>query len=505
MGEIADRHNALFRLRSLIILEHRILGNIHLDFCKDNGVPQGVYTSVIIGANGIGKSYLLGAIAEIFSCLENLYQGTEPTVPRYYFNIVYYLAGETMEFANFREISPIEHGRRLYTQFVFKRAGKDVIANNMVLPNRVIVSATTITDKFVARSTDMYRYKGLRNENSPSMTGTRTMVRKTVNGLLNSLDVKYGFKNELHDLLQHLGLQPRLELSYKMGYVDVFVKRDMNVSELQRIFENQGNVFKRATKLWGTQNYEKIKEGNSEKLETAAAFLSRIAERGFDDGKSMLRYDLLEEHERVSEDRKALNILSQLDLLSYPSLTIYKNTDSYKFDQSSSGESSLLCQMVSIMSDIESNSLVLIDEPETSAHPNWQMSYIGWIKKIFEKYNNCHFVVSTHSHFILTDLEPTSSDIVALEKKDGVIRNVSEGVNTFSWSVDDILYRVFHVRNTRNYVFEGKVVELYKMVSNRDDKMKVVRLVDELSQYRLNGDDPLLNLLKTARNYVESV
>ena len=86
----------------------------------------------------------------------------------------------------------------------------------------------------------------------------------------------------------------------------------------------------------------------------------------------------------------------------------------------------------------------------------------------------------------------------------GVIKDVSDGVNTFSWSVDDILYRVFHVRNTRNYVFEGKVIELYKMVSNRDDKEKVRALMNELTAYRLNDDDPIMKLLDTAKNYVES-
>ena len=59
MGEIAERYEALFRLNSLTVLGHSILGDIHLDFWQYDGVPQGVYTSVIIGANGIGKSYLL--------------------------------------------------------------------------------------------------------------------------------------------------------------------------------------------------------------------------------------------------------------------------------------------------------------------------------------------------------------------------------------------------------------------------------------------------------------
>lgn len=503
MGEIAERYEALFRLNSLTVLGHSILGDIHLDFWQYDGVPQGVYTSVIIGANGIGKSYLLRTIAEIFCCLENLAAEKDYTVPQYYFKLEYTSHWEKMTFANFREINVVDHGRRRYTQFVFERNGELTDAGKMVLPNRVIVSSTTISDKYVAKSTDMYRYKGLLNEKSPSTTGTRTMVRKTVDGLLNSLDIRYGFRQELRDLLQHLGLKPRLELSYSLRYKDVFVKEDMTSMELQRIFEEQEGVFKRKTKLWGTRNYEKMKVEDIEKLEIAASFFVRLAHHGFDDGKRVIRYNLLEDG-RASHDREALKILTDLDILSYPSLKVYKDVEGYEFDQSSSGESSLLCQMVSIMSDIEPNSLILIDEPENSAHPNWQMSYIGWLKKIFEQYYNCHFVISTHSHFMLTDLEPVTSDIVALEKRGGIIKDVSDGVNTFSWSVDDILYRVFHVRNTRNYVFEGKVIELYKMVSNRDDKEKVRALMNELTAYRLNDDDPIMKLLDTAKNYVES-
>ena len=151
------------------------------------------------------------------------------------------------------------------------------------------------------------------------------------------------------------------------------------------------------------------------------------------------------------------------------------------------------------MSDIEPNSLVLIDEPENSAHPNWQISYIDWLKNIFLPYSNCHFVISTHSHFMLTDLKPQSSDIVALEKKDGIVRDVSEGVNTFNWSVDDILYRVFHVRNTRNYVFEQRLFELYKCLEHKEDnKQRILELKEELIRYQLGENDPLLLILKQA-------
>ena len=494
-----------FRLNSITIMEHPVLGNLHLDFCQDDVFPAGVYTSVIIGANGIGKSQFLRTLAEVFCCLESLHNGGEPSVPRCYFRLVYSSHWERMEFANFRDFNPVGHGMQRYNQFVFKRQGVEVGARDMILPKRVIASATTITDKYVARSTEMYRYKGLRNEKSPSSTGTRTMVRKTVDSLLGSLDAKFGFRDELCDLLTHLGLQPRLELSYNLRYKQVFVRDDMTRFELQHIFEHQDQYFeKRKTKLWGSFNFEKMRDEDIWKLDVVAEFYSRLARRGFDDGRQLLRYDLLEERERVSEDREALKIMSQLDLLTYPSLRVFKNDGNYNFEQSSSGESSLLCQMVSIMSDLEPNSLVLIDEPESSSHPNWQINYIGWLKKIFQRYCNCHFIISTHSHFLLTDLEPPTSDIVALEKRDGVIKDVSEGVNTFNWSVDDILYRVFGVRNTRNYVFEGKVIELYKLVENRGDRETVRALMEELLRYKLNEDDPIVKLLETAKKYAES-
>ena len=506
--ELEKDYNKLMTLRinSITILDHPILGRIKLDLCQEEGEPQGVYTTVIIGANGIGKSRLLGALAEIFCCLESLYEKKEPNVPRYYFDIVYTIQGETIEFANFRDINVIERGRRLFTHFWYKKGNREVGVEEMLLPKKVIASATTIMDKYVAKSTNMYRYKGLRNENSPSTTGTRTMVRKTVEGLLYSLDVKEGFRDELKNLLEYLKLQPRLELAYSMRYVDVFVKPDMNGQELQRIFENQSDVFKRATKLWGTHNYEKIKEEDWQKLEVAADFFRRVAQRGFDDGRRQLKYDLLEEGYKVTEDREALKVLSSLDLLTYPSLKVYKSFNGgYEFEQSSSGESSLLCQMVSIMSDIEPGSLILIDEPENSAHPNWQMSYMGWIKSIFEKYFNCHFVISTHSHFILTDLEPSTSDIVALEKKGDVIKDVSDGVNTFNWSVDDILYRVFGVCNTRNHAFETDIMKLYKMMSERsEDMLGIRRLIEKLSTFELPENDPLTEILNQARKYVEA-
>ena len=190
---------------------------------------------MIIGANGIGMSHLLNAIAEIFSLLEKCTKEETPTSLQYYFRINYIERWEEYEFTNFDKYNPAGRAKR-FTDFRFKKKGEAVSAGMMELPWRVVASTTTITDKFVAKSTDMYRYKGLRNEKSPSTTGTRTMVRKTVESLLNSLDEDFGFRRKLVDLLKHLGLQPKLELTYSLRYKNVFLDADLDRYKIERIF-----------------------------------------------------------------------------------------------------------------------------------------------------------------------------------------------------------------------------------------------------------------------------
>ena len=48
---------------------------------------------------------------------------------------------------------------------------------------------------------------------------------------------------------------------------------------------------------------------------------------------------------------------------------------------------------------VESNSLILIDEPENSSHPNCQMSYIGWLQKIFKSLIECLLRVQNTVYF----------------------------------------------------------------------------------------------------------
>lgn len=487
-----------FRLKKLDLYKHPILGSTSLTFCNDEILKSNdeIYNTVIIGANGIGKSYILKVIIDIFNYIHHrLLDSNDSNNLPYRFKLTYYINGDKCVLSSMpKGMEPVGRGERYNVYYYFNDHQTPLF--KCKLPLRLIASSMTINDKFRAKSDDFYKYNGIRNENSPNTTGTRTLVRKTVNSIISCISYKNKFREELKCLLSKLGLQEKMTISYGMRHKEVFLKRNITPDLLSDIFDNRKKYFPlRDTDIWGKTFFLKVKE-RPDKIKIITDFLSRVANKNFNRKRYVLEYDIIDNDE-IIQDAEAIDLLSKLDILTFPSIKVYKDYENYNFMDSSSGETNLLCQFIGILSAIQEDSLVIIDEPENSAHPNWQINYIGWLKEIFSQYNSCHFVLATHSHFILTDLQENNSTIIALEKSNGKLENIAENLNTFCWSVDDILYNVFHVRNTRNYAFETDIYELLNLVSRGQINTPLARdLVAKLSRYTLPGNDPLKVILE---------
>ena len=493
----------MFQLQNITIQRHPIFGSADINFT--NGIDgqvadRGIATSVIIGRNGIGKSYLLRAIADIFRTLDIIInkpeEGQFPEL-KYHFAVKYFMDGHTYV------VSDIIKGiQRVRTDnvnvFIFMIDGQKANRQEMRLPRTVIASSMTIADKFPTPSSGIYKYRGVRSEKTPSTTGTRTIVRKAVEGIMDSLAHKHTTREEIAAILSELGFQPRLEIKYRLRYKSVFVRPDMNPDLLRDIYTNWNEYFKgRKGEVWGTKYYYNL-SNHPDKVEQVCRFLQKCYELTGNNTHNLIVYDVFDLNNTLVFDADVIKILSNLDILSFPEFKVYKANlqEGYDLVESSSGETQQLCQFISVMSVIENNSLILIDEPENSSHPNWQMNYIGWLQKIFHSYRSCHFLIATHSHFLLTDMRPEWSSIIALNRSENGLLNIAEGVNTFCWSTDDILYRVFRVRNTRNRAFEDDIMHLYTLIEEGKKSSKEAKdIANILNGYVLPGKDPILKLL----------
>lgn len=481
----------MFRINILTLKRHKVLKDISIDFSQNGMASDQFFLSVIIGRNGIGKSQILKAICEIFIYLYKLNTESETaSEPPFDFFIAYEIDGKHIEVSR----DSIRRGERV--------AEED-------LPTRVIATSTFVMDKYPSQSNQMYRYCGIRNEYNSGSTSTKGLIRKTVRWVLNSLANKMGFADEIKNLLDELGLSHRLTLSYSIRYKEVFFRKGLTPTNLREIYSQQERYFpNRKDSIWGTEGFNAISD-DEEKLNTVIRFLTRInyclSHFGSITFNNRIYIELLApwNHSDITEIAQALELCGKIGILSYPTLTTYKRQNHYDFSESSSGETTLLCQLLSIMSNIEPNSLILIDEPEQSCHPNWQINYVTWLRRIFQYYPTCHFIVSTHSHFLLTDLNPKNSSLTVLEfTPNGGISVDNWNQMPYGWSSDDILYRVFHVRNTRNYVFESKMMKLYDFIQDdQNHKEEIKKLIEELEEYKLNDDDPLMKLLDYAQSH----
>lgn len=205
----------MFQLQNITIQRHPIFGSADINFT--NGIDgqmadTGIATSVIIGRNGIGKSYLLRAIADIFRTLDiiinNPEEGQFPEL-KYHFAVKYFMDGHTYVISDI--IKDIQRVRTdNVNAFVFMIDGQKADRHDMQLPRTVIASSMTIADKFPTPSSGIYKYRGVRSEKTPSTTGTRTIVRKAVEGIMDSLAHKHTTREEIAAILSE---QDRLRLA----------------------------------------------------------------------------------------------------------------------------------------------------------------------------------------------------------------------------------------------------------------------------------------------------
>ena len=210
-------------------------------------------------------------------------------------------------------------------------------------------------------------------------------------------------------------------------------------------------------------------------LDSLVNFLNKkfsIPEKKSKYGNDFFEYDILENLGKLEEDIPLINLLEKLNLVNPPELHFKKKgNDSYGFEGASSGEAHFLTSIIGILASIYRDSIILIDEPEISLHPNWQMKYLSFLRELFSDplYAESHILVATHSHFLISDLKGKNSKIIGLKIENNKIEivDIPRDIDTFGWSAEDVLYNVFNVVSTRNKFVADDIAEILNELSTR--------------------------------------
>lgn len=441
-------------------------------------------STIIIGENGSGKSYLISQISDFFRFIQKTSTGERKYTYKYEYVDIEYCIDDNYFL--------IKKEKNKITTF---KNNKECLIQKIQLPIKIIAMSFMVNDKFsFSRPHDdpFYDYLGVRATSNASYTST--IKRMIVNALVESLS-----KNEkielITNILKFLNMNKRISITYNLVRKTLF-NRPIKPSTIKQ----------KATSIIDRKRYINESEFNEiitnpevilDDISILRKNIKIIREKIF------LTIDLEDvNHTNKTQLMKALSRLEQMEYISLPDIQFYKGSG-FSFEETSSGEKNLIFTFLNLIAHIEQNSLVLIDEPEISLHPSWQMKYIDFIKKSISAYFSSHLILASHSHFMISDLEPDSSSLVSIHQHHTQRECNYIEHSTFAWSVENILYSVFHLRTARNAQVEMDLIELSSLISERSkDIDRIKEITNKLGKITLDRNDPLLIIISQANKYI---
>lgn len=213
-------------------------------------------------------------------------------------------------------------------------------------------------------------------------------------------------------------------------------------------------------------------------------------------------------YKKLRDDLKSVlqefDIKVEFDRMDKKKELYFKNetSDNIKIDELSGGEKELITKIFPLVISNIHDSVILIDEPESSLHPNWQNSIVKVYERIAKEQNN-QVILATHSPHIVSSVK--KEQVKVLYNENGNIRIIDDFSGSYGWKVDKVLLEIFKVNGLRTPAIENKMSELRELVhSDQYDSQKYKNLMQELENILGYSDSDLsLTRLEIARRRKE--
>ena len=390
---------------------------------------------------------------------------------------------------------------RFGTKLKVWKNSKLIDPKSFSFPKRAIAVAHLPTDRFKFsrnEENNFYAYLGLRQ--ATNMTTTGALEIKLVLGLLKAMKRSRAldfFKKWFKEL--DLSLSVNIEIGLGRRYfLDIenygeFEKAVRSYSErtsrITRKFneDSEGKIKKELAELW--QFMLMLKKQPLVKRTERARYIPRTYKLEFNLSKLPKFHD---EHD-IS---KTILLGRRFGVFSGVTIVFTKLNQQVEFSELSSGEQQILGTIIRFVAELENNSIVIIDEPEVSLHPEWQRMYLPRLIESLETFPQTHVIIATHSHFMISDLSNNFASLT-VASNDPKNRFTSYKDEVYGRSPENILYRVFGISTTSNFYVERDLTRALRLISGLDemDIDELNLIYKRLQVLDVNGNDALIEIL----------
>lgn len=210
---------------------------------------------------------------------------------------------------------------------------------------------------------------------------------------------------------------------------------------------------------------------NKDEIEELLFFLNRFYENSFIENEGIFvldfQYHNFDPHRNIFFF-KILNFenkLRKIKVLKNIEITLFKESNSFPLNHASSGELTLIASLIYISSNIDDNSVILIDEPENSLHPKWQVEYVKKLSELFYFYQP-KIIIATHSPLIINGAELNIKNVNIFK---GLFFGEFNKQNKDLKNVEEIYESYFDVTTPESRYISQFVIQKFNLLS--EDKI----------------------------------
>jgi ABC-type cobalamin/Fe3+-siderophores transport system ATPase subunit len=276
---------------------------------------------------------------------------------------------------------------------------------------------TSLTTKYTEDVVEQSKYVCAGLHRSTRNVGIG-LSRKVLEDALFRLSENSDSAEILFSVLSELGFQTKFSLRYrpKIGFSKAFEANDTDQfrESLLQNLQSQNKLRPSDARLLNELNSGK---GN-EFLDLLRHSTDVVRNHLLPRAKS---YSLPISIQNVRRDFhviQAFALLRRLELLSLTSCRLRTNElESIDVAKTSSGQQQMLCAIFGLATSITPGCLALLDEPELSLHPAWQLKYVDALFKIIHSVHDAHIIVATHSPLVVQQAVLYGADVVQMGER----------------------------------------------------------------------------------------
>lgn len=360
--------------------------------------------------------------------------------------------------------------------------------------HNVIAVSTSPFDKFpIRKSFKEIKYNYIGVKGSGAGNSILSLISSASLGLL-----KYNESNDgdIEKILDFLGSSSEVEYVFKLNV------------QASKIYKSKGASGGYTYSIQVVGSEEKQINCSDEEYEMIVNYLHML-NKSVDNNKNFkvrlqigkIAY-IRNQYERTYDISELVSLLLSFNLIKLIDFRIEKFDFGWmSLRLASSGEQCILLSLLGIAANISDNTLILIDEPEISLHPEWQEKYISLLMNIFERYQSCLFVMATHSPQIVSKLNPRGSYIYTIQN--------DELLDAYEYVKRSSDFQLASLFSAPGYKNEYLTRVLISFLTSPEEYIKDGRISDVKNIISLKGSlessDPVLKLMDIASKVIARI